>query len=90
MQFIYLSLLPTYCTSSEIDDYCYIFQSLFLAILREHQYTVKTYTALSIVNGKLHCQYTVVPVYPQVIRSETYHGYVKPRIILNVMYVIFV
>jgi hypothetical protein len=34
---------------------------------------------------------TVVPPYPQVIRSKTYRGYVKPRIIPNAIYnVIFV
>jgi hypothetical protein len=34
---------------------------------------------------------TVVPPYPRVIRSKTYHGYAKPRIIPNAIYnVIFV
>jgi hypothetical protein len=35
--------------------------------------------------------YTGVPLYPRVIRFKTYHGCVKPWIILNAMYnVIFV
>jgi hypothetical protein len=35
--------------------------------------------------------YTVVPQYPQVTRSKTYRGYVKPQIIPNTIYnVIFV
>jgi hypothetical protein len=29
---------------------------------------------------------TSVPPYPQVIRSKTYHGYVKPWIMLNTIY----
>jgi hypothetical protein len=33
--------------------------------------------------------YTVEPPYPQVIRSKTYHGYMKLQVILNTIYVIF-
>jgi hypothetical protein len=36
-------------------------------------------------------RYIVVSLYPRVIRSKTYRGYLKPRIIPNALYnVIFV
>jgi hypothetical protein len=39
----------------------------------------------------MFCHCTVVPPYPRVIRSKTYRGYVKPRVIPNAIYnVIFV
>jgi hypothetical protein len=36
----------------------------------------------------LFLQYTGGPPYPQVIRSKTYRGYGKPRVIPNAVYVI--
>jgi hypothetical protein len=54
----------------------------------KHLNTWKTRTVLLVNYGGA---YTGVPPYPRAIRSKTYRGYVKPRIIPNAIYkVIFV
>jgi hypothetical protein len=40
------------------------------------------------VRWKGRMTYTGVPPYPRVIRSKTYRGYVKPRIIPNAIYIV--
>jgi hypothetical protein len=46
--------------------------------IKEHALVTRTYTA--------YFKSTVVPPYPWVICSKTYHGYMKPQIIPNTTY----